>query len=79
MTAVGKRNAKLVAFILLKGFLLCFCGVVLNLALSQVCGFFNIPLYLDSIGTILASFVGLSLPGIFVGISTNINNAETGS
>lgn len=49
-------------------------GIAVNLAFSRLALHFEIPLYLDSIGTILTAIVGGYLPGIIVGFSTNVLN-----
>lgn len=46
-------------------------GLCLNLALVWLTKLFNIPLYLDSIGTVIAAALGGALPGIVVGFLSN--------
>ena len=47
-------------------------GIGLNLLMSAVVATFNIPLYLDSIGTVLVAALSGYIPGIVVGLVTNI-------
>ena len=47
-------------------------GIVLNLAGVHLAAKFDLPLYLDTVGTILTAVVGGSLPGIIVGFITNL-------
>ena len=47
-------------------------GIAVNLVFSQIAGLLNLPVYLDSIGTILTSILGGFLPGIIVGYATNL-------
>lgn len=50
-------------------------GLAVNLALSKLMLYFSIPLYLDSVGTILAAILGGYLPGIIVGFFSNVINS----
>ncbi|MBO4474819.1 MAG: HD domain-containing protein [Clostridiales bacterium] len=52
--------------------ILCFIGIAVNLALSKLSGAYGLPFYLDAVGTVFAAAVGGTLPGIIVGLSTNI-------
>ncbi|MCR5720398.1 MAG: HD domain-containing protein [Lachnospiraceae bacterium] len=56
----------------LKPLLFIILCIGLNLCLSNLAGLFNLPLYLDNAGTIIAAAVGGYLPGIIVGYLTNI-------
>ncbi len=47
-------------------------SVVLNVAISRVCAVFGLPLYLDTVGTIIMSVMGGIMPGIFVAVLTSI-------
>ncbi len=47
-------------------------GVFLNVTLSYIVYSFELPLYLDSIGTIGVAAIAGVLPGFIVGLSTNI-------
>ncbi len=52
-----------------------FAGCVLiNFILPRTASYFNLPLYLDNVGTLLAAVLGGYLPGIFVGYLNNIIN-----
>ncbi|MCR5604789.1 MAG: HD domain-containing protein [Lachnospiraceae bacterium] len=50
--------------------------VVINFVLSRGASLLGIPLYLDNIGTLLASILGGYLPGILVGYLNNIINMQ---
>ena len=50
-------------------------GIAVNLVLSMAASKLNLPLYLDSIGTILVSVTGGFVPGIAVGYATNLLKA----
>ena len=52
--------------------ILCVGGIALNLLLNRLAALAGIPLYLDSVGTVLAAVLGGYLPGILVGYVTNI-------
>ncbi|MBR1692540.1 MAG: HD domain-containing protein, partial [Lachnospiraceae bacterium] len=52
--------------------LLCAMGTVLNLAGSGIVQVLHIPLFLDSVGTILTAVLGGYLPGIVTGLVTNL-------
>lgn len=53
-------------------FLLCVCGVGINLTCSRIAEGLHFPLFLDTIGTIVVSMLSGYLPGIIVGIVTNL-------
>lgn len=67
----SKENRK--AFIRLLS--LCSAGLLLNLLLSNFVKILNLPLFLDSTGTILVAALGGALPGIFIGFLTNALNS----
>ncbi len=48
------------------------CGVAVNVVMAFFMEFFNIPLYLDTIGTIGVSLIGGALPGILTAVATNL-------
>ena len=50
-------------------------GVLINILGSMAASALNLPLYLDSIGTVLAAVLGGYLPGIIVGFMSNIINS----
>ncbi len=50
--------------------------VVINFVLSRGASLLGIPLYLDNVGTLLASILGGYLPGILVGYLNNIINMQ---
>lgn len=51
---------------------LCVCCVALNVLPAKLALALELPLYLDSLGTVLAAILGGYLPGIFVGYATNL-------
>lgn len=51
--------------------LLCLVGWILNLTGAAIASEFHLPMYLDTIGTLLVSVVGGYLPGIAVGFLSN--------
>ena len=52
--------------------LMCVIGIALNLLLSELARLLHIPLYLDSVGTVLTAIVGGYLPGMLTGFLTNV-------
>ena len=52
--------------------LFCIGGIVLNLVLSMAASAFHLPIYLDTVGTIIVAVTGGYLPGVLVGFTTNI-------
>lgn len=58
---------------------LCAAGIIVNLSFCKICEVFSLPLYLDTIGTIASSIMGGSLPGVIVGLFTNILKSFTDS
>ena len=52
--------------------LLALCCVAINTLLSRLVLLLGLPIYLDSVGTILAGALGGYLPGIVVGYATNL-------
>ncbi len=53
----------------------CVACIALNVVVAQVALMLNLPVYLDSLGTVLASMVGGYVPGIVVGYLTNLANS----
>ena len=53
-------------------FLTCAAGVLLNLTLSTVVSMLDLPLYLDTVGTVVIAVIGGYLPGVAVGFVTNM-------
>ena len=53
-------------------FLLCLFGLALNLLCNAIVTLLNLPLYMDTIGTIFTACLGGSLPGIAVALCTNL-------
>lgn len=52
--------------------LVCMIGIAVNLLLSSMSTKLKLPFYLDSVGTIFAAAVGGTLPGVLVGLVTNL-------
>ncbi len=52
--------------------MLCIAGVLLNLVLNLLVTAFELPLYLDTVGTVAVAGMGGYLPGVTVGFITNI-------
>ena len=52
--------------------LVCAIGIAVNVMLSSMSTKLELPFYLDAVGTIFAAAVGGTLPGIIVGLSTNL-------
>ena len=48
------------------------CGILINILGARINVWFNLPFYLDNIGTILTALVGGYLPCIAVGFLYNI-------
>lgn len=65
-----KKDKSNFAYVLL----LCICGVVINFLGVRIALQFDLPLFLDCIGTILSAVLGGYLPGIIVGFITNLIN-----
>ena len=49
-------------------------GILINVIGARLALFFRLPLFLDSIGTVLAAALGGYMPGIAVGFLTNVLN-----
>ena len=57
------------------GFLFCILGIVINIAGAQFASRLGLPLYLDSIGTVMIAVIGGYLPGVITGFLSNVINA----
>ncbi|MDO4403675.1 MAG: HD domain-containing phosphohydrolase [Atopobiaceae bacterium] len=55
-----------------RAILFCIACIALNVAGSHLAITLNLPVYLDSLGTILVSIVGGYIPGIVVGYTSNL-------
>lgn len=55
-------------------FFICAVGLGINYLVVQAVNFWQLPLYLDTIGAVLAAVFGGCLPGMFVGFLFNIIN-----
>ena len=64
----GKRKNMLITTVL------CIICIGINFLLFGIVNGLGLPLYLDSVGILLASVLGGYIPGIFVGFATNIIN-----
>ena len=49
-------------------------GILINVVGAKLALYFRLPLFLDSIGTVLAAAIGGYMPGIAVGFLTNVLN-----
>lgn len=56
---------------LLTSFLICVICVAVNIIGAQIATLLHVPLYLDCVGTVVASMAGGFLPGVIVGYLTN--------
>ena len=54
---------------------ICFAGLILNLVGSAIAKAFNLPIFLDTSGTIFVAALGSYMPGIAVGFLTNFIKA----
>lgn len=52
--------------------LMCVCGIAVNLLLGKLTEIFELPLYLDTVGSIAVAIMGGYLPGVIVGFCTNM-------
>ena len=71
MNEVRKKIDKVTLGFLGKLLIMCAICIGINIGLSLLASALGIPLYLDSIGTVIAAFAGGALPGIAVGLITN--------
>ena len=55
--------------------IICAAGIGLNLLLNAIVSAFELPLYLDTVGTVAVAVMGGYLPGVIVGFVTNIIKA----
>lgn len=60
-----------------KVILLCLAGIVVNFVFAYIADHTPLPLYLDSIGTIAVAALGGPLPGVMVGLVTNLLKGAT--
>ncbi len=51
---------------------ICMCGVGVNILFGAAVSMLGLPLYLDTLGTIVVAALGGYLPGVVVGFTTNI-------
>ncbi len=77
-SAVSKPNRRLIPKPLTVLALIVF-GVAVNYFGSKIVNLFSLPFFLDTIGTILAAVLGGYLPGIAVGMLTNLLNSAIDS
>ena len=56
---------------------LCMAGIAVNLLLSTLAAKLELPLYLDTVGSITVAVLGGSLPGVIVGFATNVFKSIT--
>lgn len=55
-----------------RALVICAIGIALNLALGQVVSFLNLPVFLDSVGTVLAAVLCGPIIGGLTGLLTNL-------
>ena len=72
MSGESFKNSKL--WLVLRPFLGMAAAVFLNIFFNRLMGLFNIPLFMDNVGTLLAAGLGGYLPGIITGYLTNVIN-----
>ena len=53
---------------------LIFIGLLINIILSKIALFFDLPVYFDCVGTIIAAMMGGNLPAVIVGFFSNVIN-----
>lgn len=69
---MNSRNSEYIRRNLLYGALLCLAGLLINIGGSKLALALELPVFLDSIGTMLAAALGGVIPGIAVGFLTNV-------
>ena len=57
--------------------LLILVGILLNIVPTKIAGAFHLPVFLDSIGTLLSAMLGGIFPAVFVGFFTNLVKSIT--
>ena len=72
MTESIANQKKMDAKRMLELLVLSVLGVAINMGLSILSADLGLPFYMDTVGTVLAAAVGGTLPGILVGLLTNI-------
>ncbi len=50
----------------------CIAGVILNILLNMFVNALGLPLYLDTVGTVVVAVMGGYFPGVIVGFATNV-------
>ena len=69
---MNSRNSEYIRRNLLYGALLCLAGLLINIGGSKLALALELPVFLDSVGTMLAAALGGMIPGIAVGFLTNV-------
>ncbi len=72
MTHKNQKRKRIMWTYLIQYAALSLSGILLNLLLSKGVSYLGIPIYLDSAGTILTTFLGGLLPGVVTGYFTNL-------
>ncbi|MCR4814799.1 MAG: HD domain-containing protein [Lachnospiraceae bacterium] len=67
-----KQKKYSIKYQILKMLILCVIGIAINLGGSFLVNMFDWPIYLDSVGTVLIAVMSGYLPGIIVGLVTNL-------
>ncbi len=68
----ARRSGRILNKQNLSAIMICAIGIAVNTLLNALVTAFGIPLYLDTIGTIVVSAMGGVLPGVVVGFATGI-------
>ena len=66
------RSTKLIIMLVM-----CVAGILINLGGAAIADALELPLFLDTIGTVLTAGLGGYLPGVTVGLLSNIIKAVT--
>ena len=75
-TELGKQKLK--SFKNTRSLILIIIGILINLIFSNLMTMTGCPLYLDAVGTVLSASLSGYIPGIIVGLATNLIKAITG-
>lgn len=79
MTVTARTGDQPVRSWLLNTAVLCVAGILLNVLGAQAAVALKLPVYIDSLGTILAAMLGGYIPAIVVGYATNLINCLSNS
>jgi len=65
-TSISRKKRNMITL------LMCIAGVALNLLLGSLAGVLKLPLYLDTVGSVVIAILGGYLPAVIVGFMTNV-------